>query len=238
MVRSTVSYKSNGTSISTELFQPAGGHNGGLIIIAYGSDGLVNNPNGSWKSMIEGYAVDLADQGFVAAIPNYFDKTGTSAGDLDPSKPLEYAEKIALNRGAWLESLQHAITELAQPRVVAGIDASRIGLLGFSLGAHLCARLAGRAKAAVLFFAPYMDGLDLSGALSLHVEIHHGAKDFLPYSSNAALIHQQLATHGAKSILWPAYPEAVHGFVGDDPGNTNARQLSHKRTLDFYTARI
>lgn len=238
MQKMTITYESNNEQISTDVFKPGGTPNGGLVILAYGSDGLVNNHNGPWKSMIEGYATDLADQGFVAAIPHYFDKTGTSAGDLDPSKPFEYAEKIALNRSAWLESLRHAITKLAQPAVVAGIDSSRIGLLGFSLGAHLFARLAGSAKAAVLFFAPYMDGLDLNGALSLHVEIHHGAKDFLPYSSNAALIHQQLTTYGAKSILWPAYAGAVHGFVGDDSGNTNARQLSHKRTLDFFTARV
>ena len=184
--------------------------------------------------MIDGYAIDLAKHGFVTAIPDYFAASGTSPGDLNPQNPALYIEQIAANRGAWLTALKDAVTELAQPSVISGIDSSRIGLLGFSLGGHLCARLAGRAKAAVLFFAPYMDGLGSLSSLATHVEIHHGAGDFLAYSANANIIHKKLTDHGASVVLWPAYPGAVHGFVGNDSHNSSAKQLSHTRTLDFF----
>lgn len=238
VTRTTTSFSSNGRSIPADFFHLSTGHNGALIIIAYGSDGLIDNQNGPWKTMIEGYAIDLATKGFVTAIPDYFAASGTSPGDLNPQNPTMYIEQIAANRGAWLTALKDSFIELAKPSLISGIDSSRIGLLGFSLGGHLCARLAGQARASVLFFAPYMDGLGTLGSLSGHVEIHHGADDFLAYSSNAEVIEKKLSERGANVVLWPAYPGAVHGFVGSDLDDGNARLLSHTRTLNFFEARL
>jgi len=238
-MRTTATYSTNGKSISAELFTPSTAHDGRLIVLAHGSDGLVDSSNGPWKSFIEGYATDLAEMGIVTVIPDYFAASATVAGDLDPTDPISYVKQIAANRSTWVTALKDATHELSKPSIVPGIDPSRIGLLGFSLGGHLCARLAGDAKAAVLFFPPYMiDGLGKLGSLSTFVEIHHGARDFLPYSQNAEVIHTKLSGAGAQSTLWPAYPGAVHGFVGHDADNTSARNLSRARTLAFFDLRL
>lgn len=224
--------------VPANIFVPANAANGGLIILAYGSDGLVDNANGSWKTMIEGYAADLAGRGFTAAIPDYFARTATSPGDLNPSKPASYLEQVLAHRAAWQTVLEDAATELTKPSVLPGIDSSRIGFLGFSLGGLLCARAAKSVRALVVFFAPVFDGLGLNGALTLNAEIHHGEKDFLAYSDNAVPIAQQLTARGADCHLWPAYPGAVHGFVGDDQGNSDARSESHERTAAFFKVHL
>lgn len=238
VTRTTRSFASNGQTIPVDLYHLPSGHNGALIIVTYGSDGLIDNQNGPWKTMIEGYAIDLARHGFVTAIPDYFAASGTSPGDLNPQNPAMYIEQIAANRGTWLTALKDSVKELAKPSFISGIDSSRIGLLGFSLGGHLCARLAGHAKASVLFFTPYMDGLGTLGSLSGMVEIHHGADDFLAYSKNASVIQETLSDGGADVTLWPAYPGAVHGFVGSDSDNSSARQLSKSRTLEFFETKL
>ena len=76
MARS-VSYASGGKSITAELFEPAPppATPTGVVVVAYGSDGLVDNENGPWKTMIEGYAQALAQDGFVALIPDFLVRT-------------------------------------------------------------------------------------------------------------------------------------------------------------------
>lgn len=56
----------------TEVFKPPTRSNGGLIVAAHGSDGLVDNDHGLWKTTIRNYAEELSDRGFTVAIPDYF----------------------------------------------------------------------------------------------------------------------------------------------------------------------
>lgn len=49
---------------------------GSPVMIAYGSDGLVDNERGLWETMILGYAVKLSVAGTTALIPDYFGMTG------------------------------------------------------------------------------------------------------------------------------------------------------------------
>jgi len=235
----TVSYRSGNTNIPVGLFLPASGRSDTLVILAYGSDGLVNNNHGSWKTMIEKFAEELAQRGLAAAIPDFFASTGTRPGDLDPGRPGAYLDQILAKRGDWLVALRDGMNELSNPAVIPGVNPARVGLLGFSLGGYLCAQLAQRAKAMVLFYAPWMDGVRVSGPLSTKVEMHHGEQDpLLPYSSNAVLIQKALETAGASVQLWPAYPGANHGFVGNDTANQKAHDLSQQRTLDFFQANL
>lgn len=231
-------YTSTGKSIPAELFHPSGSANRALVILAYGSDGLIDNANGSWKKMIEEYARDLAARGFVAAIPDYFTSTGTRPGELDVNNPLAYSEQILRYRGAWQTTIEDAITQLGNGIHIPGVDPKRVGLLGFSLGGYLCARLAHKVKALGIFFAPYLDGLGLNGTVPFHAEIHHGEKDFLPFKANTAVIDRDFKNHGGDSKLWPAYPDAVHGFATSDPANSNARQESHQRTMTFFQSKL
>ena len=77
----TISFTSDGKQISAEMYKPSA-PNGGAVVIAYGSDGFVDNQNGPWATMIRGYAHDLADKGFTAVVPDYFQRTGTKPGDI------------------------------------------------------------------------------------------------------------------------------------------------------------
>lgn len=234
-----VTFNSGGRQIPTDVFVPTSiSPSGSLVIIAYGSDGLVDNSNGPWKTMIEDYAFELAGKGIFAAIPDYFSCTTTNAGQLNIADPEAYLKRVIENQAAWQQVLEDAATELPKVGSLSGVDASRIGFLGFSLGGYLCARAAKTPKAMVIYFAPRFLGLGLSNRLSVKSEIHHGEKDFLDYSMNAGLNAKELTSHGADCYLWPSYQGAVHGFVGNDSQNSEARRDSKARTLGFFLSHL
>jgi dienelactone hydrolase len=134
-------------------------------------------------------------------------------------------------QGAISDAIDHATT-------LPMIDPKRVGLLGFSLGGHLCLRLRAKAKVLVEFFSPVFDGIGLGGSLT-HAQIHHGEKDLLPATGypNAVAIADTLKREGTSTELFP-YPGAGHGFIGSDQGNTRARDLSKVRTLSFFQAHL
>lgn len=227
----TTTFTSGGKTISAELFRPDTS-NGGTVVIAYGSDGLVNNSHGPWATMIREYAADLAADGFSAIIPDYFQRTSTIAGEIDFLK--EGAQQIWLHRDAWQstieDALNHALTLL-------DADASRIGLLGFSLGGHLCLRVRAKAKVLVEFFAPLLDGMG-PGAPRSFAQIHHGTADQLVrFEENATRIEQYLRATGASTELF-GYEGAGHGFAGADAVDRNARALSRARTRTFFMTHL
>lgn len=49
-MQSKVNFNSSGTAVPAELFNPVGTPNGGVVVIAYGSDGMVE----PWATMIRG----------------------------------------------------------------------------------------------------------------------------------------------------------------------------------------
>jgi dienelactone hydrolase len=228
----STNFISQGQSIGAEVFSPAGGPNGGAIVVAYGSDGLVDNAHGPWATMIRQYAADLAALGFTAVIPDYFQRTGTHPGDIDFENG--GAKKIWLHRDGWQAALTDA---LAFTQNLPSVDATRTGLLGFSLGGHLCLRIAGKSKALVEFFAPLLDGIG-PATPRLTAQIHHGAADALvSFAGNADKIDQQLRETGASTEVF-GYEGAGHGFAGSDAANTEARVLSKARTLEFFKTHL
>lgn len=52
-MQAMTNFSSGGTTIPAELYNPAGTPNGGVVVIAYGSDGM-NDP---WATMIRDYAI-------------------------------------------------------------------------------------------------------------------------------------------------------------------------------------
>ncbi len=93
------------------------------VIIAYGSDGLAPK----WKSEILRHSKALADEGILALIPDYFQKKPETPHD----NSLFVFPKIPLRHRQWSQVLRDAV---GAAKVLPGIDASRVGLLGFSLG--------------------------------------------------------------------------------------------------------
>jgi dienelactone hydrolase len=223
-----ISYTSRGVAITAELSTPTATSPRGLIVIAYGSDGLTDNLSGPWATMIRDYADSLAREGFVALIPDYLGVTRTPPG------PTVFA-LITEQRDHWEEAISDAINHA---RSLPSVGATRVGLLGFSLGGHLCLRLRAKAKVLVEFFAPVLDGIGPLGTLT-HAQIHHGKADQLPGTdfSNAEKIMNMLKSEGTSTELFP-YPGAGHGFIGNDPDNTSARIQSKERTMSFFGAHL
>jgi dienelactone hydrolase len=139
----TSSFTSNNMSIGAELFRPTETANGGVVIITHGSEGLLE----PWGKQILSYGVALADRGFIALVPTYFESTHTEPG---PAA----LEAIGRHRDTWQQTLADAI---AYATTIPGADAARVGLLGFSLGGHLCLRLRAMASVLVEFFSPAFD---------------------------------------------------------------------------------
>jgi hypothetical protein len=60
-MNNTITLVSGANSMTADLYTPPGASQG-LIVIAYGSDGLTDDLSGPWKTMIQGYATSLADR--------------------------------------------------------------------------------------------------------------------------------------------------------------------------------
>ena len=223
-----IAFLSHGKSLSVELYSAVGSPSRGLVVIAYGSDGLTNDLSGPWATMIRDYAGSLAAKGFTAVVPHYLEATDTAPGP-------GVFEMIPHCRDRWQAALSDAIDHAM---ALSKTDRKRVGLLGFSLGGHLCLRLRARANVLVEFFAPVLDGIGPPGTLA-HAQIHHGKADAVPGTGfpNAEAITETLKREGTATELF-AYPGAGHGFAGSDPANKSARDLSKERTLSFFQVHL
>ena len=234
----TDTVRSGAAGVPVQVFDPPGAPNGGVIIIAPGSDGM-NEP---WDDMINGYADSLAQKGFIAIIPNYFAVTDTDPG------PGVFT-LIGKHGPAWQQAISDTID---YAKTLALVDATRVGLLGFSLGGYLCLRLRAKAKVLVEFFAPYFEGIGSPGTLT-HAEIHHGEDDRLPVTKFlfGEKIRDVLLKETATQLF--KYEYAGHGFItessladtakakaliavlgGTDSGNAKAQKDSKDSTMKFF----
>lgn len=233
MMTRNIEFLSGTKRIPAELFDSGKTPSRGVIVIAYGSDGFVDNENGPWKTTIHGFAADLAGAGFTVMIPDYFQRTNTRPGDIDFRNG--GAQQIWLHRDEWEATLTDALTHA---RSLAGATPARLGLLGFSLGGYLCSRVRAGASVLVEFFAPALDGIGPGGGSPLHAQIHHGLDDHLVwFDQNAPRIEQELRTSGATTELCK-YKGASHGFASADPADVKARELSKERAVSFFSAHL
>ncbi len=216
---------SGGTAIRTEVYDPTGAPSA-AIVIAHGSDGMAE----PWAALIREYATELAAKGFTAFIPSYFLKTGTVAG------PGVFAH-IPKHLNSWVEAVSEVV---AHVKTRPGAATHGVGLLGFSLGGHICLRLRGTTQALVEFFAPefrQIGGLGPRQSATPHVEIHHGLADLLVPFSETESIAAALKNEGATPEVF-SYEGAGHGFAGADPNNATARRSAKFRTLAFFEKRL
>jgi dienelactone hydrolase len=208
-----------------------------VVVIAYGSDGMIDNTRGPWATMLRQYARDLAANGFTAIIPDYFLRTGPAAGSIDYQKG--GAQIVVMNRDSWVSGLQDAVTHA---KTLAGIDPKRVGLLGFSLGGHLGLRCARPLKCSRSFLRRCSTvSAPGSAGSRLPVQIHHGSIDpatgigdtLVTFQANAIPIEQELKREGASPELHE-YVGAGHGFVGTDAADKSASTQSKARTIAFF----
>ena len=163
----TIKFSSHGSTISAEVFSRASGDTGGTVVIAYGSDGMTDDLNGPWASMIRGYGERLSSQGHTAIVPDYFARTGTEPGR-------SALQLIPVHLDEWQATILDAIPFAA---TLPGVDPSRIGLLGFSLGGHLCLKNRDHGKVLVEFFAPELAGVGSIASGPKNAQVHHGLAD-------------------------------------------------------------
>ncbi len=216
--------------ITAELHSPVGTAATGLVVVVYGADGFIDNDRGLWQTMVRGYAEALAARGLFALIPDYFASTGTSHGGAA-------LDLIGTHRDQWAAALLDAVSHA---RTLPRVDEARVGLLGFSLGGHLCLRIraAARAKALVEYFAPVFDGIGPAGHVP-QAQIHHGTDDEFPATKfvNAGVIESVLKAEGTAVTTFP-YKGAKHGFAGKDVANVSAAASSKGTTLAFLNAHL
>jgi dienelactone hydrolase len=225
------SYSSGGVNITTDVYKPAGPANKAAIVLVYGSDGLIDNKNGLWATMIEEDARGLAQKGFHALVPDYFLRTNTPAGSIDyKNGGLATVDAYA---GKWETTIADAVQ---YARTLAGIDPSRIGLVGYSLGAFLSLRLRTHARAVVAFYPPQLGDLGAATTPGLPIQIPYAENDLFTKESQTKQFVDELRKQGAV-VDSKCYTKATHGFSGG-PDNATARTQSQAKMFEFFKASL
>jgi len=169
------------------------------VCALHGSGGLGNVGHLEFARM-------LANQGFCVVVPHYFESTGTVWAD-NATILREFAR--------WMGTISDALDFTAKDEKA---DDSRIGLVGFSLGAYLALSLGSqqqRVKAVVDFFGGMPDHFAerLNGMPP--VLILHGAADFVVPVTEAHKIAELLESRKLPYEM-KLYENAGHGFRGLD----------------------
>lgn len=193
---SSTSFKSDGHSVTVEQFLPKASGRYPAVLALHGSGGIREG----WS---EQPARLMAGQGYAVFVVHYFERTGTVWADHDTTRA---------NFPDWMKTVGEAITFAAHH---ASVDAKRIGLLGFSLGAYLALAVASvepRVRAVVEFFGGMPE--ELHGFTRMPpVLILHGEQDRVVPVSEATRL-QGLLERTSTPYEMKLYPGAGHGFIG------------------------
>src|SRR5712672_1793203 len=195
---SQLTFESGNKSIRLDAYLPNAGEKHPTVLALYGSGGGISGMNEP--------ATMLAAQGFAVFVLHYFDRTGTT----------QVADKqtIVRNFPSWGKTVWDAISHIEQrPQV----DAQRIGLLGFSLGAYLALSVASvdpRVKAVVEFFGGFPKEMRLFMRRLCPTLILHGEDDATIPVSEAHYLQKILEDKNIPHEI-KIYPGVGHGFDGE-----------------------
>jgi carboxymethylenebutenolidase len=148
----------------------------------------------------------LAAQGFAVYVLHYFDRTGTT----------DAHDRAVIFRHfpAWAKTLWDAVSHVSSE---PGVDPSRIGLLGFSLGAYLSLSVAAvdsRVRAVVDFFGGLPKEIKFFMKRLPPCLILHGDADLTVPVAEAFHLQEVLQARGVPYEI-KIYPGVGHGFSGD-----------------------
>jgi len=213
---SQLTFESGNKSIRLDAYVPNSNKQLPAVLALYGSGGGVSGMNEP--------AAMLAAQGFAVFMLHYFDRTDTT----------QVTDKQTIFRHfpVWGKTVWDAISSVEQhPQV----DADRIGLLGFSLGAYLALSVAAvdsRVKAVVEFFGGLPKEMRFFMRRLCPVLILHGEADPIVPVEEAyeleGLLKKKDVPHEIK-----IYPGAGHTFDSGTWRDAGARSL---RFLQKYLA--
>ena len=193
--QSQLTFESGNKPIRLDAYLPRSAEKLPTVLALYGSGGGVEGMNEP--------ATMLAAQGFAVFVLHYFDRTGTT----------QIADKQTIFRNfpAWGKTVWDAISHIEQhPQV----DAKRMGLLGFSLGAYLALSVASvdpRVQAVVEFFGGLPKEMRLFMRRLCPVLILHGEADPTVPVQEAYDLQNLLEKKGIRYEI-KIYPGAGHGF--------------------------
>jgi carboxymethylenebutenolidase len=209
VIQSHTSFESGGKDIRLDCFLPsANGERFPAVIGLHGS-------GGGHVSMAEP-ANMLAAHGFAVYVLHYFDRTGTTEAD---------RATMFRHFPVWMKTLWDSVSFVTrQPQV----DAARIGLLGFSLGAYLAlsnAAIDTRVQAVVEFFGGLPKEMKFFMRRLCPTLILHGDADpTVPVEEAYHLQNVLEKKHIAYEMQ--IYPGAGHGFSGETWRDAGLRTLS------------
>ncbi len=193
-------FQSAGKQVRVERFEPAAEGSYPAVLLLHGADGL------HYKGpLYRGIARELASHGYVVLLPHYFERTG---------EPYAWVHANPVNFLNWMQAIGDGLSYAGgRPNV----DAERIGLIGFSLGAYLALAVASqdpRAAAVVECFGGLPDFFAQGVQRMPPVLILHGQADVLVSVQEAHKLERLLQEKG-----WPyeikVYPGQGHTFTPD-----------------------
>jgi dienelactone hydrolase len=193
---SMATFTSNGKPIRIDHYPPNHAGSSPAMILIHGSGGPLHG--------LDPFASQAAMFGLHVFVLHYFERTGHNW--VAPSQ----IESHFLD---WLETVKDAVSFVAgQP----GVDASRIGLLGFSLGAFLSLSLAtqdSRISAVAELFGGLPEQFAKDAGNLPPVLILHGAQDTTVPIDRAHELERILQQHKIPYQI-KIYPDQGHVFRG------------------------
>jgi len=212
ITQSQLTFESGNKPIRLDAYLPDSPGRLPAVLALYGSGGGVEGMNEP--------ATMLAAQGFAVFVLHYFDRTGTTQ--------VVDKQTIFRNFPAWGKTVWDAISHIEQhPQV----DAKRMGLLGFSLGAYLALSVASvdpRVKAVVEFFGGLPKEMRLFMRRLCPVLILHGEDDPTVPVQEAYDLRNLMDKKGLPYEI-KIYPGAGHGFRNGDCRDAGMRTLEFLR---------
>jgi carboxymethylenebutenolidase len=200
--------------IACEIFLPKTSGRHPAVLVLYGGSGLTQRPEA-----LRGYSSSLADHGYVALLPHYFDRTHTQT--------MEKANRARF--ALWRRTISDAITFAAKRPEV---DPDAIGVVGFSLGSYLGLAEAAqddRVKAVSEYYGGISEYFPSRVRKMPAVLILHGDADSTVPVSKAYALDKFLRRLGAPEEI-KIYPGLEHGFDSDQSASEDA----WRRTLSFF----
>lgn len=200
-----------------------------VVVIAHGTDGL----SGQSGVEIEKLAKELADAGFLAFVPHYFDKN-------DGADSLESFQQRVGNFNRYLPRIAGAL-EFAAKQPDAG---DQVGLVGFSLGGGLVltyaqSAAAGKIKAVVDFYGYIPDGGVYQNAAKLPPTlVLHNKRDLIvnvKYSEDLIKALRGKGVQHERQFYDEEYPQrGNHPFRPAGAADLESR----KRTVNWLTKHL
>jgi carboxymethylenebutenolidase len=202
-------FESGGHRIPVQGFTPADAGKHPAVLAIHGSGGIREG----WA---EQPASLLASRGFAVFVIHYFERTGTFWAD---------ERTIRQNFESWMQVIADAITWAGTH---ASVDATRVGLLGFSLGGYLALSVAAtdpRVKAVVEYFGGLPEELTHHAHRIAPTLILHGERDNTVPVTEAHKLKKLFEETGTAFEI-KLYPNAGHAFTGLDLLDAGQRTVS------------